>query len=118
MSYPSEYEIFSGETFNPLDGEKEIDQANCVINSFVNDMESGRVPSAIMSDLVKATYILGLYAGYPLEAAHMEEYIKKDTDKAVSYNEIAKNIKLWSTEMNSLINKRIDTIKMTTARNF
>jgi len=106
MVIPSEYEEYSGEIFDPKDAMDKIEQANFVIYSFINDMKEGRRPEADLDSIASATDVLGLYAGYPLEAANMEGYIKSDL--AVSYKEVAGILSKWSSEMNALIQARVN----------
>lgn len=106
MVIPSEYEKHSGEVFNPRSAMNAIDDANNTINAFMEDMRSGRRPKVDLKRIAEATDILGLYAGYPSEAADMEGYIKSDI--AISYQEIARILSPWTAEMNSLIQARLN----------
>ncbi len=105
MTIPSEFEKYSGGIFDPADALDEIEKANAQINKFIDDMKVGRNPQLDLDSIAAATDLLGLYAGYPSEAANMEGYIK--SDMAVSYKEIASMLEGWSIEINALIDARI-----------
>ncbi|TXR51411.1 hypothetical protein [Reinekea thalattae] len=105
MVIPSEYEKYSGEVFDPIDALDEIEKANAHINKFIEDMRSGNNPETNLDSLSLATDVLGLYAGYPSEAANMEGYIKSEL--AVSYIEVADLLIEWSAKMNALIKSRL-----------
>lgn len=105
MVIPSEIERHQGEVWDPKDGLLEIEYSNKVIQSFISDMNGKKVPSITIAEIVKATDILGLYAGYPSEAASMESYIK--TDEVLSYREVMLVLEGFSFNMNALIDKRL-----------
>ena len=107
MLIPSETEKHLGETWDPKDGLIKINEANKVILSFISSMSENQVPNVGIQEIINATDVLGLYAGYPSEAASMEGYIK--TDVVLSYREVASILEGFSDNMNSLIKQRLNS---------
>jgi hypothetical protein len=105
MVIPSEIEQHLGEVWDPAEGKQEIELADGVIQTFISEMNANQIPSVTIEEIVKATDVLGLYAGYPIEAMDMESYIK--TDEVLSFREVASILEVFSDNMNSLINQRI-----------
>ena len=102
--FPSEYEEYSEELWYPTHHEEEIQNANRVLRDFVSEMEANRVPKATLDDIKAATDTLGIYAGYPADAAYMEEFFS--LRMAASYRTTASVVKRFSADMNQLIEAR------------
>lgn len=105
MVIPSSIEEHLGQVWDPKNAKDEIGNVNNVIDEFIESMRQGRVPKSGIDQIAEATDILGLYAGYPGEAADFEGYIKSDI--AVSYQEVAGILQGFAAEMNVLIETRL-----------
>lgn len=102
--FPSEYEEYSGELWDPTHHEEEIQNANRVLHEFVSEMAANRVPKATLDDVKAAAETLGIYAGYPADASYMEEFLS--LRMAASYRTTASVVERFSADMNQLIEAR------------
>ena len=108
MVFPSEYEEYDGQVFDPRQHQQEIADANRVLNGFLEDMDANRVPVATLKEVRIAAGTIGLYAGYPLEACNMETFL--DSKQAgSSYRKTASILKDFVGEMDVLIQARMKT---------
>lgn len=106
MVFPSEFEEYSGQAFDPRQYQQEIADANRVLKGFLDDMDANRVPIATLKELRIATGTIGLYAGYTLDACNMESFLDSE-EAGSSYRNTASILKGYVGEMNALIQARM-----------
>ena len=106
MIFPSELEEFTGQIFDPLLHQQEITDANQVIEGFLKDMDENRLPIATLQEVRMAAGNIGLYAGYPVDACHMESFLGSYLAGS-SYRKTALILKEFVIDMNVLIQTRM-----------
>ena len=105
MVLPSSYEEFTDEIQDPSGHEKEIREANCILNNFIADMDANVVPSASLEKLISASQLLGEYAGYPEDTFYMIDFLYDSGGN--SYRDTADVLKRYMKDMNVLIEERL-----------
>ena len=104
MDIPSPYEEHTGEIADPASHVAEIEHANSILYGFLSDMTANRAPTSTLQAIRDASSTLGLFAGYPTEAAYMEDFLW--SPQGASYRMIATFLRGFVEEMNGLIDVR------------
>ena len=112
MVIPSPIEDHLGQVWDPRQHLDEIAESNRVLKQFLEDMDAKRLPSATLDHVRAAAGTLGLYAGYPSEACHVETFLDSP-EASSSYRTTASVLKGFMEEMNSLILARMKSTQVT-----
>ena len=113
MTFPSPLEEHLGQVWDPTQHQQEIAEANSLLCTFLEDMSNNRVPSVTLAAIRRSTDTLGTYAGYPVDAVHMDAILKSRKATA-SYRFAALVLRDYVDDMNSLIQCRIADLESTT----
>jgi hypothetical protein len=114
MVIPSPLEEHLGQVWDPTQHQEEIAEANQLLGKFLDDMSSNRVPSVTLEQIRRAADTLGTYAGYPVDAVHMEAFLESPKASA-SYRATASVLRGYVDDMNSLIQARIAAAESATS---